>query len=210
MSRASESGVRNDLRRHVHIRIGQDDDGILRSALRLHAFAMRGGGGVNIFCDIGRADERHRANGRVFEDRIHHILCAVDEIDHALRKTNLLDEFHNELHRHRNFFRRLDDVRVARRERIRQIPKRNHAREVERRDRGAHPNGLTDHQLVYACGDVFDELALHHHRHPARHFDIFVRAHHLGFCLFERLARFVRDEPADLIRVLVHQIPQLE
>ena len=57
--------------------------------------------------------------------------------------------------------------------RVRQIPKGDHAGEVERRNRGAYTHRLADHHLVNARRDIFNKLTLHHHaacRKRLRHF----------------------------------------
>ncbi len=93
---------------------------------------------------------------------------------------------------------------------IRQIPEGDHAREVERCNRGAHAQRLADHDLIDAGRDILDEFALHHHRHAAGDFHILIGADHLGFGFFEGLAAFIGDELRDLIPVGAQQIPQLE
>ena len=40
LARAAEGAVADDLRRHLHVGIRQDDDVVLRAALALHAFAV--------------------------------------------------------------------------------------------------------------------------------------------------------------------------
>ena len=92
MPRAPEGRIRDDLGRHFHVGIRQHNDGILRSALCLDSLAVRRGGGINIFRNIGRAYKCDGTNGGMFENAIHSFFCAVDEIDNALRETNLLDE----------------------------------------------------------------------------------------------------------------------
>lgn len=146
----------------------------------------------------------------MFEDGVHSFFCAVDHVDHALRETNLLDEFENKLHRGRNFFGRLDDVGVASRQRIGQIPKRNHAWKIERRNRGTHTNGLANHNLVNARGDIFNELALAHVRHPASNFDVLEGTYHFGFGFFKRFAAFIGDELGNLIMIGTHEVTQFE
>src|SRR5574341_780287 len=56
------------------------------------------------------------------EDRIHCILRAVDEVDHALRKADLFNELENQLHRHRHFLRWFDDISVAARDSVGHVP----------------------------------------------------------------------------------------
>src|SRR5215211_753744 len=99
----------------------------------------------------------------MLQDAIHRVLRAVDEIHNTFWEADLLDELHNELHRHRNFFRGLDDISVSGCESIRQIPERNHAREVEWRDRGTHTQWLTDHQLIDTRGYILNKFPFHHH-----------------------------------------------
>ena len=81
----------------------------------------------------------------MLKNAIDDILCAVDQIDDSLRKTDLVDQLKNKLHGHRHLLRRLHNVSVPGGNSIGQIPERYHAREVEGRDRRAHTHWLADH-----------------------------------------------------------------
>ena len=54
---ATKCAVADDLRRQIHVRIRQNDDVILRSALALHALAAGGGTRVNMLGDGRGTDE---------------------------------------------------------------------------------------------------------------------------------------------------------
>ena len=78
LSSATESAVGNDLSGHAHIRVGQDDDVILRSPLALCSLAVCPRAGVNIFGYRRRTDKTKGANFRMVEQRVHNCFAAVD------------------------------------------------------------------------------------------------------------------------------------
>ncbi len=84
LTRTTEGAVADDLRRHVHVGIRQNDDVILGAALALCTLSVRTGPGVDMFCDRSRSDETDRANFGMIEQRIDHGFSAIDQIDYAL------------------------------------------------------------------------------------------------------------------------------
>ena len=158
---AAERRVGDDLRRHVHVGVGQDDDRVLGAALALHALAVGGRAAVDVARHRRRADERDRAHLRMIEQRVDGVLAAVHQVDDAGREAGLLDE----LRRCGAivigvFSDGLRTTRVAAGDRVGQEPQRDHAGEVERRDDADDADRLADHQLVDARGDVL-EVAAH-------------------------------------------------
>ena len=74
----------------VHIRIGHHQHVVFRPAQRLHTFAMRRSGFINILCNRRGANETHRRHIRVGEQAIHRNLITIDHIKHAIGQTRLL------------------------------------------------------------------------------------------------------------------------
>ena len=57
---------------------------VLRTAERLHALPVGRAVRVDVARDRGRADEAHRADVRVLEDRVDRHLVALDDVEHAV------------------------------------------------------------------------------------------------------------------------------
>src|SRR6202044_3448972 len=91
-----------------------------------------------------------------------------------------------------------------------QVPERNHAGEVERDDCRGDAEGLADHHLVDAAGDVFEVVALHHHGDATSYLNVFNRPAHLSFGFGEGLAIFLRDDAGDVVDVIFEQHLQLK
>src|SRR5213596_3860812 len=53
-------------------------------------------------------------------------------------------------------------------------------------------------------------VALHHHRDAAGDFDVLDRAPQLGFSFSESLPVFLRDDPAQFVKVILKKLLQLE
>ena len=109
-----------------------------------------------------------------------------------------------------NALGRLEDEGVAGGNRVGQIPERNHARKIEGCNGGDDAERLTDHHLVDAAGDVFEVVALHHHRNAAGDFDILDAAPHFGLRFSEGLAVFLRDDAGDVVDMIFEQHLQFE
>src|SRR5215831_9445834 len=210
LASASKGAVGDDLRRHLHVRVRQDDDVILRSTLALRPLTIRACARVNVFRDGGRADETDGAHCRMIEQRIDRNFAAVHQVDHALRNAGFFQQFEGKLHGERDAFRRLDDQRVPTGDGIRQEPERNHPWKIKRSHGSDYAEWLTDHDLVDAPRHIFQVVALHHGGNPAGHFDILDGAPHLGFRFGECLTIFLRDDPSEVVDVLFEQHLQLE
>ena len=142
--------------------------------------------------------------------RVDHGLAAIDQIDHALGQAGLFQQFVDVAHGERHALARLENECVSGGDGVGQIPERNHAGKIERHDRGGDAERLADHHLVDAAGDVFQVVALHHHRNAAGDFHVFDGAAHLGFGFGEGLAVFRGDDAGDVVDVLFEQHLQLE
>src|SRR3546814_14129784 len=73
----------------VEVRVGQHDAVVLGPAHALHALAVRGAARVDLLGDVGGADEAHRLDQRMGEDRFDHVLAAVPNVEHALGQAGL-------------------------------------------------------------------------------------------------------------------------
>ena len=95
----------------------------------------------------------------------------------------------------------LQHERVAAGERHREHPHRDHRREVERRDAGAHADRLADRVGVDPGADVLAVLALHQVRDARRELDHLEPARDLALGVDQRLAVLLRDDPAQVLLV---------
>ena len=142
--------------------------------------------------------------------RVDGFASAVHQVHDALGQLQLVEQCEHLLHRQRHALGRLDDDGVAAGERVRQEPEGDHPGEVERRDDGGDAEGLADHHLVDAAGDVLGVVPLDHRRGPACHLDVLDGPAHLGARFADGLAGFHRDGAREVFDVLVEQRLQLE
>src|SRR5256884_5378946 len=102
LARAAESAVADDLRRQLHVGIGQDDDVILCAALALHALAAGRGAPVHMPGHRRRADGTDGAYLRMIAKRVDHLAPAINQIHHALGQAGFLEQFERAPHRKRD------------------------------------------------------------------------------------------------------------
>src|SRR5438067_11635521 len=108
-------------------------------------------------------------------------LAAIDQIHHAFGQPRLFEQLIDVMHGERHALAGLEDECIAGRDRVRQIPERNHARKIEWYDRRHDSERLANHYLVDTAGDVFEVVTLHHHWNSARDFHVLDGATHLAF-----------------------------
>ena len=89
---------------------------------------------VDVARDRRRADERHRLDVGVLEQRVDRDLVAVHDVEHAGREPGFGPQLREPVGRRRILLARLEHDGVARRDRDREEPARHHRREVERAD----------------------------------------------------------------------------
>src|ERR1700688_2967226 len=207
---ASEGAVADDLRGHGHVGVGENDDMILGSALALRALAVGGGARVDVFCYGSRSDEADGADFGMVEKGVHGGFAAVDKTYDAFGEAGFFEEFVDVAHGERDALGGLKDEGVAGGDGVRQIPERDHAGKVEGHDGGGDADGLANHHLVDAAGDVFKVVSLHHHGDTAGDLHVFNRPAHFGFGFGESLAVFLRDDAGDVVEVIFEQHLQLK
>ncbi len=128
-----------------------------------------------------------------------------DDVEHAGRQADLVRDLGERERRQRRLARRLDDDRVAARQRRRHLPRRQQQRKIPRHDRGDDADRLAQRvgevvaldrnrlavDLVGPAGEVLEALGGRRHLDLAR--------------LEDRLAVVQRLEPRDLVGLL-HQL----
>ena len=144
------------------------------------------------------------------QDRVDRLLVAVDHVDHAVGHARLLGDLGDAHRARRVLLRGLEHEGVAAGERHREHPERDHRREIERRDAGAHPERLAERQKVDPGADVLAELALEQLRDAARELDHLDAAHDLALGVGERLAVLGADQVGQLVNLLLEQVLEPE
>ncbi len=202
----SVRGADDRLGRKAHVGVGHHDRVVLRTAQRLHSLAVCSTGLVDVFRDRRRSDERHRLDAGMHEDRVDRFLVAVNDVEHAGRKTRLGEQLGEAQRRRRVTLRRLQDERVAARDGDGKHPHRNHRREIERRDARAYTDRLAQRVRVDVGADVLAVFALEQMRNAGRELDDFDASRDRALCVGERLAVLLRDDARDVLLVRVQQL----
>ncbi len=198
------------VRRRVEVGVGQHQHVVLGAAEGLHALAVRGGGGVDVAGDGGRADEGDGLHVRVLQEAVHGHLVAVHDIEDAVRQTGLGEEF-GELHGGRRvLLARLEHEGVATGDGEGEHPQRHHRREVERRNARDDTERLPDRGHVDAGGDLRGQLALELHADAAGQVDDLQAARDLSERVGVHLAVLGGDQFGDLVAVRVQQRAERE
>ena len=191
--------------RHVDVGVGHDDRVVLRAAERLHALSVRGAGRIDVARDRRRADEAHRLDVRVGQQRVDRLLVAVDHVEDAGGHAGLRQQLGDEERRGGVALGGLQDEAVAAGERDREHPHRHHAGEVERRDAGDDAERLAQRVAVDVGADVLGDLALQQVRDADGELDDLEPAGHLAERVVVGLAVLGRDQLGDLVGVLHQQ-----
>jgi len=183
---------------------------ILRAAERLHALAVLRAGLVDVVRDRRGADEADRLYLRMREQRIDDDLVALHDVEDAIGQTGFLEQIGHEQRRRRIALARLQNERVARRDRDREHPARHHARKVERRDARDDAERLARRPVVHARRDLFGVVALQQLRNAACEFDHVDAARHFTLRIREDLAVLGGDDRGEFVAMLVHQFEELQ
>ena len=194
----------------VEIRIRHDDHVVLGAAEALHALSLGAAGGVDVLGHGRGADEADRPDARVGQQRLDRVAAAIDHIEHAGRQPGL-DQQLGEPHRHRRVaLRRLEDEGVAAGERRRELPHRDHGREIEGRDAGDDAERLAHGVEVDAGAGAFGELALEQVGDAAGELGDLETALDVAARIRERLAVLAGQEPGELVELPLHQLEEPE
>ena len=210
LARRTEGSAREIVDDLIEIGIGHHDAVVLGTAHCLHALSGSNAAVVDVVRNIGRADEAHRADGRVIEDRIDHFLVAVDDLADALGQTGFEEQF-SKAHRHRRIaLGRLDDEGIAGGDGDACHPQRDHAGEVERGDARADADGLAHRIDVDARTCALRVFALQHMRDAAAELDHFEAALNVALRIGDDLAVLGGQQVRQLIEVRFDQPLEFE
>ena len=155
----------------VHVRVGHDDHVVLGAAEALHALTVGAAAAVDVLGDRGRADKADGLDVGIVEDRIDNRLVTVDDIEDAGRQACFEEQFGDAQRHARVALGRLQDEGIATGNRRRNLPQRDHRREVERGDASDDAERLAHRIDVNAGAGAVGELALHHVRGTDADFD---------------------------------------
>ncbi len=194
-----EGGADDPVHGLVDDRVGHDHDVILGAAQGLHALAGLGRPLVDELGHRSGADKRDRVDAGVVEDALHHLAAAVDEVDHAGRQAEGVELLEGDLLGERHLLGGLEHERVAAGDGEGQKPERDHGREVERHDRGAHADRLADRLGVDIAADVLEVAPLHGGGDGAGGLDHLDHARHLGAGVGDRLAHLGGDRAGEVL-----------
>ena len=196
LSGAAKGAVADDLRGHLHVGVGQNDDVVLRAALALRALPVLTGARIDVPRDRRGTDKTDGANLGMIEQRVDDVLAAVHQVQTPFGSPMFSISLERPPHGERHALRWLQDKSISGGDGVGQKPERNHPGEIKRNDRGDHAQRLPDHHFVDAAGHVFEVVALHHHGNAAGNFDVFDGAAQLGFGFGKRLAVFLSEDAA--------------
>jgi hypothetical protein len=144
---------------------------VLGAAERLHALVVRRAARIDVLRDVGRSDEADRLDVRMVEDRVDHLLVAVDDVEDAVGQARFLHQFGKADRNARVALGRLQDEGVAAGDRHSEHPHRDHRREVERSDARADAERLAHRIDVDAGARAERKFALQRLRDAAGIFD---------------------------------------
>ena len=178
---------------------------VFRTAQRLTAFPVGGGGLVNVFGNRRGADKAHRLHARVGQEHVNGLFIALHHVEDAVRQAGLFQQLRQRERQRRVFFRRFQHEGIPGRQRNREHPHRHHRREVKRRDPGADAERLHQRVAVDAGPDVRRVFALLQMRNTAGKLHHFQAAGQFAHRVGEDLAVLFADEAGQTFHILFQQ-----
>ena len=166
--------------RLVEVGVRQDHHVVLRAAEGLDALAGGRAPRIDVLGDRRRPDEADGLDPRVADERVDGLLIAVDNVEHAVRQTGLLEELRQFDTRRRVLLTGLQHEGVPARKRDREHPHRHHRREIERGDASDDTERLAERMAVDARADLLGELTLQQVRNAGGELDHLVAALNLA------------------------------
>ncbi|MNO89743.1 hypothetical protein D3C76_812360 [compost metagenome] len=156
--------------------------------------------------DLGRTHEGHGLDVRVVANQVHRIDATMDDVEHSLGYTGLQRQF-NQAHGHQwVLLGRLEDKGVAGSDGHREHPQRDHRREVERGDAGAHAQRLHQGIGVDTVGNVIGQLTHLQVTDGGGVLDHLQTAEHITFGIRQGLALFGGEQGGQFLDVLADQL----
>ena len=164
---------------------------------------------VEALSDLGRAGEAELSNARVREERVADcrgiLACPGQDREETVGNAGFLGERGERERRERRRLRGLEEHRVARRERRRDLPRHHRLREVPRRDRRADTDRLRLHEELLIGARRGNHLAVEPFRFLRVEPGEGVRVVDLHARLGERLSLLARQEQREVLLSRLHE-----
>src|ERR1700692_3914032 len=144
------------------------------------------------------------------QQRVHDNLVALNNIENTIGQPCILQKIRHEKRRRRVAITRLENERVAGRNRDREHPAWDHSREVERCDPRDHTQRLPDRPVIHACRDLLGIVPLEQLRDATGELDDVDAARDFPLSIGEYLAVLSRDDCGEFVTVLVHQFEETQ
>ena len=194
----------------VEIGVVEDDEGRVAAEFQRQLLECLRRFAREILADRRRAGERDLAHAAVMQpvgDGRNRVLARRrDQVEHARRHAGFMREQHERERGERRVLGRLADDRAARRQRGRDLARDHREREIPRRDRRDDADRLLHRRHPLAALLLRNDVAVDARRFVGEPLHVGRAVQHLAASFRERLALFERDEPAERVGVLHHQI----
>ncbi|MPM51736.1 hypothetical protein SDC9_98487 [bioreactor metagenome] len=174
-----------------------------------NAFAVGGGGGVDMLADLGGANKRNARHVGVRKQQLRFHSGAGKDIDHAVWQTRFGEEFHEAHRGHGRHACSLEHQRVAGGDAHWHHPAhRDHGGEVERRNSDEYAQRFAVERGIEAGGYVHQRLAHHHGRRADGDFDRFLHLEQVAARFVPVLAVFAAEDMGQLVEMRNQQIAE--
>ncbi len=142
LAAVEQGSLQRSLNSRVEIGVREHDDGCLPAKLERDTLQIAGGRADDRPSHLRRAREGDLVDPRMARQSRPRGRPAGHDVHHAVRDAGLRHDLGEAESGERRLLGRLDDARVAARERRSDLPRGDHQREVPRRDQAADADGL--------------------------------------------------------------------
>ena len=206
----AEAGTDHTIDGVILVGVGHHNAVVLRTHVHLCALTVSAGSSVDVLTSFVCANKAYSLDVRVGADVSHGVATALDHIDDAIGDARLLEQVDQELRCSSDSLGRLEHVGVAKRDREREHPQRDHRREVIWSNASHDSHWLPVRVDVDTCGDTLSRLTLTQGSEAASVLDDFVATEHITSSVSKRLAVLFCNKLTQLVRVLLQKLLILE
>ena len=211
LAHVEEDRARRAADRDIHVGIGKHDRRRLAAKFQRHLLQVAGRRLHDQLADFRRTGERHLVHVGMRRQRCAGGFAeAGDDVHHAWRKADLLNQSAKPHRRQWRLLGRLQHDRAARRQRRRQLPGRHHQREIPRNDLADHADRLAQRIGVPVSRRRDRHGLAVQARRPTRHVaEHLVRARNIDrACIADRLAVVQRLERGEFLGIRFERVAQ--
>ena len=176
----------------------------------LHALTGQAGAVVDVRAHAGGTDKADGLDVLVVADAVHDVNAAMHHVQHASGDAGFQRQFAQADGGHGILLGGLEHEGVAGGDGHGEHPQRNHGREVERGDAGAHAQRLQDGVGVDTASHVVGEFAHLQRADVGSVLDHFQAAEHVAFGVGQGLALFTRQDGSHFLDVFADQLLVLQ